>query len=516
LSRLRQGLKGDFLPEEKPVGEILKEEGIIKEEREVEEKPTEEKVDIHNVLVEVEKLRAVIDTLKTVKLDTDQRIRELAEAIGEIRSLFFQRDAGIKEMETKLEKIEEVVKDIKPEKIRKQLEERDKELNVVNAKLEKLEEMSKDLSQRLVKIEKILEGIKSMENLKEMVDEIEEKVRKIEELKFSVERDTAKAERFYLESEKRLGEVREIREKLSKIEELTKELVRSVDENRIKLDAAVTKQDLEKAIEEKLRIGKRKEEKIAEKEEKKKEIVSLIKSIEEQHNKGLISDAAYSEIVEKNRAILEKIENDIKKLKSEEEPKDVGEMLDLLQEKIEELTTMIATLEKRIAALEEKKEKVKTEKIEKEVVKRVSPRAIYLTKRLKEAEELLAVIEDQYRKGMISEKTYNEVKKRNLEQIEKIKKELAMLTEETQAEGTILETIKKLVEHLSKLEELLVTQNEKMIMLERKVNEFAIRVNNIEKILSEGTSETDIREMQEKMEELKKNIEEAKRAISLF
>jgi uncharacterized membrane protein (DUF106 family) len=38
----------------------------------------------------------------------------------------------------------------------------------------------------------------------------------------------------------------------------------------------------------------------------------------------------------------------------------------------------------------------------------------------------------------------------------------------------------------------------------------------LRKCLSEGTSETDIREMQEKMEELKKNIEEAKRAISLF
>jgi chromosome segregation ATPase len=498
-------------PKERPVGEILKEEGVIKEEKE-EERPATEKIDVHNVLMEVEKLRAIVDTLKTVKFDVDERIRELAEAIGEIRSLFFQRDAEIKEIGTKLERIEESVKDIKPEKMRKQLEERDRELNAVNAKLEKLEEMFKDLNQRLAKTEKILENIKSVENLKEIMEAVQEKLRKIEELKFSVERDAAKTERFYLESEKRIGEFQEMKEKISKIEELTKELVRSVDENRIKLDAAVTKQDLEKAIEEKLRIGKRKEEKIAEKEEEKKEIISLLKSIEEQYNKGFISHAAYSEIVEKNRAMLERLEDDIRRLKSEELPKDIGEMLEFLQEKMEELAAKMIVIEKKLTEeIKEKEIKLKEARREEEI----SPKKAYLTKKLKEAEELLSVIEDQYRKGIISEKTYEEVKSKNLEQIEKIKKELAMPEKVEVREDTILETVKKIVEHLSELEKLISTQNEKMLTIEKNVANLATRTSELEKILTR-TSEIGAGDVQEKMEEVRKKIEEARRAISLF
>jgi uncharacterized protein YutE (UPF0331/DUF86 family) len=74
-----------MMAKEKPVGEILKEEGIIKEE--IEEKPVKEEIDVRNVLVEVEKLKAIVDTLKAVKFEADERIKELAESVGEVRSL---------------------------------------------------------------------------------------------------------------------------------------------------------------------------------------------------------------------------------------------------------------------------------------------------------------------------------------------------------------------------------------------------------------------------------------------
>ena len=500
------------MPKEKPVGEILKEEGIIKEE--VEEKSVKEEIDVRNVLVEVEKLRAVVDTLKTVKFEADERIKELAEAIGEIRSLFFQRDAGIKEMETKLEKLDETVKDIKPERITKQLEEKDKEFDATNAKLEKLEELAKDLGQRLAKVEKILESIKSVENLKELVDAVQEKLSKMEELKSSVERDAAKTERFYLEGEKRLGEVREMGEKLSKLEELTKELVRSVDESRIKLDAAVTKEDLEKAIEEKLRLGGKKEEKLAEKEETKKEIESLLKSIEDQYNKGLISDAAYNEVVEKNKAMLEKLEKDIERLKSEEQPKDIGELLESIQEKVEELETRTTAAERITASKQVAEPEAKPE------VEKPSPKVIALQERLKEAEELLATIEDQYRKGMISEKTYEEVKNKNLEQIAKIEKEVTMLetgkTPEleavTEEPSRLDEGVEKLIGQINKLEELLVAQSEKMSMLDKKVASLTIRASDLERMLAKRNEPPEAGVLHERIEELRKKLEEAKSA----
>lgn len=494
--------------EEKPVGEILKEEGIIKDEEEVEgEQGKEEVKDVSasNLIIEIEKLKAIVDTFKTIKSDTDQRIRELAESVGELRSLFFQNDSELKKIETKIEKIEEDIDNIKPEKIRKRLEEKDKEISLTNAKIEKLEEMGKDFNQRLTKLEKILENIRSIENLKEIVNEIDEKLKKIENLKNSVERDAAKTERFFLETEKRFKEFEEVKKNVNKIDEITKELVRNVDEIRIKVEAAATKDELEKIIEEKLSIGKNKEEKIAKKEKEINEIISLLRNVEAQYKKGYLSEEAYEEITSKNRTLLEKLESEINRLKSEEGPKDVGEAVDFLQEKVEELSSMISAIEKKVNAIEEREKE--RSKLKKEVpMEEVSPKVDLLMQKLKEAEDLMKILEDQYRKGMISERTYNEVKTKNLEYMEKIKNELATIkASRAQIKELPLDIIKRLVDHLSKLEELIAIQNERIFKLEDKINLF---VNEDE--LAE------IRDLREKIENIRKNIQEARRGLSFI
>jgi len=354
------------LPEEKTIGEMLKEEGLIKEEEEKEEiKPEPRQLDINKVMVELEKIRAVVDTLKAVKFEADERIKELAEAIGEVRSLFFQRDANIKEMQTKLEKLEETIKEIKPTKIEKSIKETEKEIDELAAKVEKIENISKDLNQRTSKTEKILEGIRSIENIQKLDEEIAEKLNKIEELKTSVERDAAKSERFYLESEKRVKEFKDVKEKLEKLDGLTKELVRNLDEIRIKLDSYVTKEDVSKLINEELKLGKRKE-KLEEKEKKKEEIVTLLKNMKEQYKRGLISEDAYKEIVEKNESILENIEKELSKFKTEEVPQNLGEWLDYIERKIEELDINLSSNRKQIEHLSKKIKELKSGKNQKD------------------------------------------------------------------------------------------------------------------------------------------------------
>lgn len=408
------------MPEEKTIGEMLKEEGLIKEEEEKEEiKPEPRQLDINKVMVELEKIRAVVDTLKAVKFEADERIKELAEAIGEVRSLFFQRDANIKEMQTKLEKLEETIKEIKPTKIEKSIKETEKEIDELAAKVEKIENISKDLNQRTSKTEKILEGIRSIENIQKLDEEIAEKLNKIEELKTSVERDAAKSERFYLESEKRVKEFKDVKEKLEKLDGLTKELVRNLDEIRIKLDSYVTKEDVSKLINEELKLGKRKE-KLEEKEKKKEEIVTLLKNMKEQYKRGLISEDAYKEIVEKNESILENIEKELSKFKTEEVPQNLGEWLDYIERKIEELDINLSSNRKQIEHLSKKIKELSKENVHHFIPTHTTDTSILIDE-VDEITNLLSDLEDQYRKGMISERTYREVKEKNLAKIKKIK-----------------------------------------------------------------------------------------------
>ena len=107
--------------EKKTVGEILKERGIIKERPKEEEKKYkfEQEVSLGDIVMKIEKLGAEVSAIKDIKSQSDEKVRDLSEKIGEIRSQIFQRETMIKEMETKIRLINDSVADIEPKKIRK-------------------------------------------------------------------------------------------------------------------------------------------------------------------------------------------------------------------------------------------------------------------------------------------------------------------------------------------------------------------------------------------------------------
>ncbi|MCD6367887.1 MAG: hypothetical protein J7L45_02255 [Candidatus Aenigmarchaeota archaeon] len=435
--------------EEKPVGEILKEQGVVAPEEvktPIEEDTFEESTnDINKVLMKVEKLGAIVNTIRELDADREKRINELAENIGEIRSLLFQRDATIREMESRIGKLEESVKNIEPEKIEKIMEKREKEIEKINATLEKNDVILKDLSKRIRRAEKILDNIKSIENLAEIVKEIEEAVEEVRDIKSSTKRDAAKAERFYLEMGKRLDEFDKMKEDISKLDEMTKELMRSVDENRIQLDSKVSKEDLKKAIEEVTKIPEMgKEEKIKELENRKAEIETLLKRLEMQRKENLISESAYNEIFEKNKVLLDEINKEILDLNTKEQPTDLkswlneidesikklNEKIDIedvkeksIEEKVRDLYSKLNEINDSIVEIKEKIEMLKKTKPPEEEVK-ILPKGENLLNKKKDIMELLENLEEEYRKGSISEKTYEEIKSKNLKKLEEIERQL--------------------------------------------------------------------------------------------
>lgn len=433
--------------EEKPVGEILKEQGVVAPEEvksEIKEEFEEGPPEVNKLVMEVEKIGAVVNTLKELGSNREQRINELSENIGEIRSLLFQRDATIREMGSKIERLEEDVKGIKPKKIEKEMENREKEMEKLVARVEKTESIDEDLSKRIRKAEKILNNIKSMENLTEIVKDIEEKVSEIKNIESSTKREAAKAERFYLEMGKRMDEFEKVKEDVTRLDEMSKELMRSVDENKIQLDSRITKKELEEAINKVTKIPEaEKEEKIKELEDKKAEIETLLKRLEEQKKDNIISEGAYQEIYEKNKVILDEINQEILDVKTKEQPKSLQEWLDSVEEGTKKTNEKLDILEVKRKSLEDKVRdlysklneinntitsiKGSIERIEKKPVQKeeLSPKAENLVNKKKEITGLLEQLEDEYRNGNISEKTYNEIKEKNFKKLEEIESQLS-------------------------------------------------------------------------------------------
>ena len=227
------------------VEEILKEEGVIKPTNEAKQEPAkEEKPDLTKIIISIEKLQTEVSTLRDFKQQNDEVLRELTEKIGEIRSLFFQRESLIKETETKVKTLDDIVSDISPTKYMKELDKINKDYLDMQAKMEKREFVERKISDDISSLKQFVENIKSIENLEKLLTEIQENVSKEREIKSDVQREAGKTERFYLEMEERIKEFIDVKDRIKKIEDINKELTRSIDVVNIRLAGFISRTDI--------------------------------------------------------------------------------------------------------------------------------------------------------------------------------------------------------------------------------------------------------------------------------
>ncbi len=278
------------------------------------------------------------------------------------------------------------------------------------AKIEKLERMSEDIARQMKGMQKILENVKSMENLVSVSREIEEKLSRIEDLKAGTERDAEKSEKTYLEMERRMQELIQVRESVRKLDELTRELVKSVDEEKIKIAGLVGKEDLQKALDAALKppnVGKTQEDKANEK----REIESLLKNLETQYKKGLISKESFEEVSEKNKVLAQKMDAEIKDYDASKNPQTLAEWMQSVENELNsvEMKLSIAETGNGMRQNIRQAKEIKTD----------SPGFPKMAE-MNDIRSLLSELEDQYREGQITESAYEEMAERNRKKLEKI------------------------------------------------------------------------------------------------
>lgn len=216
----------------------------------------QEEVDLRKLTMDVEKLGAELTSLKDTRTQSDERLQRIAEDVGELRSLFFQREEAFRDTQSTTEKLKSAVEELEPDKFLKALHKNEGELMLAQSKIEKLERISEEAGRQLKDAKAVLENVKGIENLKELLKEINTKSSKVEELHGSIERSTNKVEKLYVEVDRKLGEFNTFKAKLITLDELAKELMKIVDEAKIKLDDTPNKGEfttLERGMQEELK-----------------------------------------------------------------------------------------------------------------------------------------------------------------------------------------------------------------------------------------------------------------------
>lgn len=204
----------------------------------------DEEIKLSDIILRLEKVDGKIDIIDRFRNDFTERTTQLAEEIGELRSMIMERERALDKITAEFEMVKDAVSDIRPQKIKKELDKREVETMEDRAKIEKIEVMVKTLSEENKNFREKMEKIKSFENLVELSYELDRKISEMKEIKTYADMMASKVESIFSELNEKVSQLESQREKIDKMDELTIEMTKMLDEVSLKLTKFVEEKDL--------------------------------------------------------------------------------------------------------------------------------------------------------------------------------------------------------------------------------------------------------------------------------
>jgi DNA repair exonuclease SbcCD ATPase subunit len=204
----------------------------------------DEEIKLPDIILRLEKVDGKIDIMDRSRNDFAERTTQLAEEIGELRSMIMERERALDKITAEFEMVKDAVSDIRPQKIKKELDKREVETMEDRAKIEKIEVMIKTLSEENKNFREKMEKIKSFENLVELSYELDRKISEMKEIKTYADMMASKVESIFSELNEKVSQLESQREKIDKMDELTIEMTKMLDEVSLKLTKFVEEKDL--------------------------------------------------------------------------------------------------------------------------------------------------------------------------------------------------------------------------------------------------------------------------------
>ena len=315
-----------------------------------------EPTNFETLLLKIEKLEGKLEATENMIKATEEKIAKNTEEIGELRSSILERDRVFNRIESDFRLIKELSEEIKPQKIKKELEKKEEAILKNEAKIEKIETKLSVISKDITRLRQILEKIKNLENLINVSKNINKKISVIEKQKRESDKLASKIETVFSEISEMMAEFNSYKENIDFNDEALHEIVKSVDMLEAKLEKMVKKDDLEKFNE---KIKEMKDDYTGKIQDMKDIVSELVFSIKNAGLKSLLSKQGEERLKEIMRAL-----NEIKELKEKiKEMEKVCRGLKSLKE------VPVKQSDKKEIIKEEKVEEIKTEEPETNVQK---------------------------------------------------------------------------------------------------------------------------------------------------
>jgi chromosome segregation ATPase len=202
--------------------------------------------DEEDLVMSVERIQAKIETIEDLRQATEEKISRLSEEIGELRSSILERDKTFNRVEGGFERVKEIFEELQPKKIRAELDKREDETEKIGAKVESFESRISEMKKNIAEVVSIMEKIKDIKNVIAVSETIGRKMAKIEEDKKDMAKTAARVESMFSELTEKMSEFHNYRDKIEFSSESMHDMMKSMDMVEVKLDNALTKDDMKK------------------------------------------------------------------------------------------------------------------------------------------------------------------------------------------------------------------------------------------------------------------------------
>jgi len=215
-----------------------------KQENDEEANEPEEKLDIHphdDLNIQVTKLGAKVESLLDIRKSYSEKFSMLSEQIGELRGMILDASKQIQVIEVKATKTIEVVKEVEPEKLLKEVRKQEQKIEAVTANLDSHQAIMNDITEELKKIRKQMEFYRGIEQVTKLHEDIMKDLINIKKVQSIVERHADKVESIFIDLQKKYGELDSYAATLEEVTKNNKEVLIGFDKVKIDMESKADK-----------------------------------------------------------------------------------------------------------------------------------------------------------------------------------------------------------------------------------------------------------------------------------
>ncbi|MFH1249219.1 MAG: hypothetical protein V1660_03635 [archaeon] len=229
---------------QRTIGDQLKEEGMIQEPQRTDDEVTvEKKTELSELIVKIDRLEGKLEMLKEVSDAINSRISDINERMGDLRRMVLDSEQVVGELKASFEKVKDIVKELEPQKLVRDLQKFEGEMTNGNAKIEKAGIAVENFNQRIKRIEEEFNKIKSFDNMVDVLKRITEKEKGIEEARRYADRVGAKVDSIFSDINEKVAELTQERLTIVNLDELSNKMVKDLADLQFKFNEKTLKKD---------------------------------------------------------------------------------------------------------------------------------------------------------------------------------------------------------------------------------------------------------------------------------